>query len=114
MARTHWVVVCFGGEADVMWTVAEVQALGCLNHCGGIGWRLSNGCRWAAAGGAATGERLIERHWTWLADLMRCSHVLPCPQVFEAGDSGLRLPVVLQQYIPHGSILTKVTKPLSD
>lgn len=28
--------------------------------------------------------------------------------VFETEDSGLRLPVVLQQYIPHGGLLTKV------
>lgn len=29
-------------------------------------------------------------------------------QVFETEDSGLQLPVVLQQYIPHGGLLTKV------
>lgn len=28
-------------------------------------------------------------------------------QVFETEDSGLRLPAVLQQYIPHGGLLAK-------
>lgn len=28
-------------------------------------------------------------------------------QVFETEDSGLRLPIVLQQYIPHGGLLAK-------
>jgi hypothetical protein len=44
---------------------------------------------------------------------MHCSQRVMPPsrrsvQVFETEDSGLRLPVVLQQYIPHGGILTKV------
>jgi hypothetical protein len=37
------------------------------------------------------------------AVMPRALHV----QVFETEDSGLRLPVVLQQYIPHGGLLAK-------